>query len=156
MAAGRVCTDVGTTPWSAECNVAMSAGPRGMLEIEVNWTSAVAYPSFNINLFDARGATFDFMQPYPYNQFKHYSRTGVTGSTFVISPESAAQFCKKSTCLSDLEKPIDMVEYLVQVVGRNGTTEDESNLKFVTPVDGVQQPVRGGAAFSEASDTVTY
>ena len=140
MAAGRVCTDVGTTPWSAECNVAMSAGPRGMLEIEVNWTSAVAYPSFNINLFDARGATFDFMQPYPYNQFKHYSRTGVTGSTFVISPESAAQFCKKSTCLSDLEKPIDMVEYLVQVVGRNGTTEDESNLKFVTPVDGVQQP----------------
>jgi hypothetical protein len=42
VAAAKVC-DVGTW-FDADCNIQINAGPHGVLAMQINWTSAVAYP----------------------------------------------------------------------------------------------------------------
>ena len=42
MAAAKVC-DIGTW-FDADCNIQIEAGPHGPLAMQINWTSAVAYP----------------------------------------------------------------------------------------------------------------
>jgi hypothetical protein len=63
---------------------------------------------------------------------------GVVGSTFTVSPANANDFCLKSKCLGHIG--IASIDYIVQVVGVEGTTKDESNLKFLRPQDGVGPP----------------
>jgi len=41
VAAAKVC-DAGTW-YDADCNIQIKAGPHGVLAMQINWTSAVAY-----------------------------------------------------------------------------------------------------------------
>jgi len=116
----------------------MQAGPKGQLGIACNWTSSVAYPSYVV--FGKRKGVLQFGNPFPYDQFLPYQKSDVVGTSFIISLTNVDEFCYESICMSDLDPPTERSEYIVQVVGREGSTKDETALVFVSQLDGVSPP----------------
>lgn len=57
-----------------DCNIEIQAGAFGMLQMQINWTSAVAYPSYDIVVFDPRKAMLDFFKPFPYDSYVPFKK----------------------------------------------------------------------------------
>ena len=57
-----------------DCNINIQAGAHGMLQMQINWTSAVAYPSYDIVVFDPRKAMLDFSKLFPYDSYVPFKK----------------------------------------------------------------------------------
>jgi hypothetical protein len=70
-----------------DCNVKIQAEAQGMLQIHINWTSAVLYPSYDIMVFDPRDALFSMDKPFPYDSFVPFKKV-ILGASTDFQPNS--------------------------------------------------------------------
>ena len=82
-----------------DCNVKIQAEAQGMLQIHINWTSAVAYPSYDIMLFDPRDAPFSISKPFPYSSFVPFKKVLLSAIGF------CTDFCARCPCLREKVTP---------------------------------------------------